>query len=62
MMISFFSGFLYFTTMPNFEYMKTHLNIDSSSYTAFDSITKSLFILKPIFGYMSDVFHPRGYK
>lgn len=60
--IAFYSGFLIFTYYSNLYHVKQNLKKSNIEYTQFFNLTASSWIFKPLYGWISDSFHPFGYR
>jgi len=62
LILSIFCGTLELTTYSNLFFLKQDLKKNAAQYTDFDFLTKSAWILKPLFAYLSDSFFPFHYR
>ena len=58
MVIAMYSGALEMVVFPNNNYLKNMLKITPAGYLTFYSFVQSAWILKPLFGFVSDTFYP----
>lgn len=56
--IAIYSGALQMIIFPNNYYLKNVLKASPARYTNFQSYTQAAWILKPLFGFLSDTFYP----
>lgn len=56
------TGIIQFALYPNFYYFKDVLQEPAAAFTQFKSVSLLPWSLKPIFGYVEDLFAPFGYK
>lgn len=57
-----FTGSILLTTYPNFYHLMNVLKVEPSGFTMFTNISQMNWALKPLFGYISDSFHPFFYR
>lgn len=59
---SMYTAFGGFMDLPNLMYVKHKLRQDAANFTKFDSLIKIPWIIKPVFGYLSDNVFIFGYR
>ena len=61
-LLSVASGAMFFCQFPNLHYAKSVLKVNPSHFSFFDTTSKLIWGLKPIFGYYEDSYFPFRYK
>lgn len=56
--IALYSGILQMLFYPNSSYLKDKLKLSAGSYTSFMSLIQTPWVLKPLYGFISDTFYP----